>query len=96
MTKSIRYLDLTDFLLIAEAVLGVDAQELAYAARLDLAESALAAPAAAFEGHEFYAWSNSWSVTNMNGLLPLSMAYKGMRRFKSLKLSRPANWMGST
>lgn len=49
-----RYLDLPDFLLIAEAVLGTDAVELAHATRLDLAESALAAPSATFEGHEFY------------------------------------------
>jgi death-on-curing protein len=52
--SAVRYLDLADFLLIAEAVLGVDARELAYAARLNLAESALAAPSATLEGHEFY------------------------------------------
>ena len=40
-----RYLDLADFLLIAEAVLRVPAAELALSARLPLAESALAAPA---------------------------------------------------
>jgi death-on-curing protein len=48
------YLDLADFLLIAEAVLGVDAAELTLTTRLDLAESALASPSAAFEEHEFY------------------------------------------
>jgi death on curing protein len=52
--RSIRYLDLADFLLIAEAVLGVDAGQLIHSARLDLAESALAAPAASFEAVEFY------------------------------------------
>jgi death-on-curing protein len=52
--RSVRYLDLADFLLIAEAVLGVHAGELVYTGRLDLAESALAAPSASFEGHEFY------------------------------------------
>jgi death-on-curing protein len=52
--RPVRYLELADFLLIAEAVLGVDARELAYPARLNLAESALAAPSATFEGHEFY------------------------------------------
>lgn len=54
MKRSVRYLDLADFLLIAEAVLGVHAGELVYTGRLDLAESALAAPSASFEGHEFY------------------------------------------
>jgi death-on-curing protein len=43
--KEVRYLNLADFLLIAEAVLGT---------RLDLAESALASPSASFGGHEFY------------------------------------------
>lgn len=52
--KEVRYLALADLLLIAEAVLGVDAGELAHTARLDLAESALASPSASFEGHEFY------------------------------------------
>lgn len=37
-----RYLDLADFALIAEAVLGVPAEQLLRMARLDLAESALA------------------------------------------------------
>lgn len=48
------YLGLGDFLLIAEAVLTTPAEELAHAARLDLAESALHAPAAEFGGVEFY------------------------------------------
>ncbi|MBY5161432.1 type II toxin-antitoxin system death-on-curing family toxin [Salsipaludibacter albus] len=48
------YLDLADFLLIAEAVLDIPAEDLASAARLDLADSALHAPAAAFAGTEFY------------------------------------------
>jgi death on curing protein len=52
--RTIRYLDLADFLLIAEAVLGVDAGQLLYVARLELAQSALAAPSASFEGVEFY------------------------------------------
>ncbi|MDX1657585.1 MAG: type II toxin-antitoxin system death-on-curing family toxin [Nitriliruptorales bacterium] len=49
-----QYLDLADFLMIAEAVLDIDAHKLAGAARLDLAESALHAPAAEFGGVEFY------------------------------------------
>ena len=48
------YLDLTDYLLIAEAVTGIDAVVLAKAARLELAESALAAPQASFGEVEFY------------------------------------------
>jgi death on curing protein len=43
-----------DFLLIAEAVLGIDAQRLSYAADLGAAESALAAPFAGFGDTEFY------------------------------------------
>ena len=54
MRGSASYLDLADFLLIAEAVLGIPAEELAHVAKLDLAESALTAPSAAFEGLEFY------------------------------------------
>jgi death-on-curing protein len=50
----VNYLDLADFLIIAEAVLGVQARELAHVTKLDLAESALAAPSATFEGLEFY------------------------------------------
>lgn len=49
------YLDLADFLLIAEAVLDIPAEDLARSARLELAESALHAPAATFGGVEFYA-----------------------------------------
>jgi death-on-curing protein len=49
-----QFLDLTDFLLIAEAVTGVRAELLARTSRIDLAESALAAPQASFGGVEFY------------------------------------------
>lgn len=48
------YLELSDYLLIAQAATGVDAQKLARLPRLTLAESALAAPAAMFGGVEFY------------------------------------------
>lgn len=48
------YLDLADFLLIAEAALGVSAEDLTRVAQLNLAASALAAPAAEFRGVEFY------------------------------------------
>jgi len=54
LKPSIRYLDLADVLLVAESVLGVIAGELLRTMRLDLAESALGAPMASFEGHEFY------------------------------------------
>jgi len=49
-----RYLDLADYLLIAEAVLDIPAEDLARAGRLELADSALHAPAAEFGGVEFY------------------------------------------
>ncbi len=49
-----RYLDLVDFLLIAEAALGVEVAVLQRMTSLHLAESALAAPAAEFGGSEFY------------------------------------------
>jgi death-on-curing protein len=48
------YLDLADYLLIAEAVLGVPAEEIAHWPGIGLAESALHAPAAAFGNVEFY------------------------------------------
>ena len=48
------YLDLGDFLLIGEAVLGIEAGVIAKMANLPLADSALNAPAAEFGGVEFY------------------------------------------
>lgn len=48
------YLDLADYLLIAEAVLGAPAEEIARWPGIGLAESALHAPAAAFAGVELY------------------------------------------
>lgn len=50
----IHYLDLADLLVIAEMLLDTPAEDLAKAGRLDLAESALHAPAARFDGVEFY------------------------------------------
>ncbi len=47
-------LDIGDFLLVAEAVLGIDAQALTRVTKIPLAESALAAPYATFGGHDFY------------------------------------------
>ena len=49
-----RYLELADYLLIAEAVLEIPAERLARLERISLAESALLAPAAEFEGTEAY------------------------------------------
>lgn len=49
-----QYLDLADFLLVAEAVLDLPAEQLVPVSRIDLAESALNAPAAEFGGVEFY------------------------------------------
>lgn len=47
-------LDIADFLLAAERALGIDAERLIPVTKIPLAESALAAPYAAFGGHEFY------------------------------------------
>lgn len=47
-------LDLADYLLIAEAVLGVPAEEIAHWPGIGLADSALHAPAASFAGVEMY------------------------------------------
>lgn len=48
------YLEIDDYLLIAEAVLGVPAEAIANFDRISLAESALAAPRAGFGGREAY------------------------------------------
>jgi death-on-curing protein len=48
------YLDLADYLLIAETVLGVPAETIAGWPGIGLAESALSAPAMGFGGVEFY------------------------------------------
>lgn len=48
------YLDLADYLLIAEAVLGIQAEEIARWPGIGLADSALHAPAAGFAGVEMY------------------------------------------
>jgi death on curing protein len=52
---SVAYLEIADFLLIAEAVLGIPAERLALSDPLvGLAEVALDAPAEAFEGVDFH------------------------------------------
>ncbi len=51
---SVAYIDLADFLAISELVLQEPGGDIAWVARLDLAESALHAPAASFGGVEFY------------------------------------------
>jgi death on curing protein len=48
------YLDLADYMLIAEEVLGVPAETIAGWPGIGLAESALSAPAMGFGGVEFY------------------------------------------
>lgn len=48
------YLDLSDYLLIAERITGIDADVLATGTSVDLADSALNAPQATFAGYEFY------------------------------------------
>lgn len=47
-------LDIADFLLIAQAVTGIDAKALARVTKIPSAESALAAPFASFGGNVFY------------------------------------------
>lgn len=47
-------LQLEDYLLIAEAVLGVRAETIKHATKLGLAESALNAPFASYGGEDFY------------------------------------------
>lgn len=49
-----RYLSLAEYFWLAEQVTGTDATTLAKASRLELADSALHAPAASFGGEEFY------------------------------------------
>jgi death-on-curing protein len=49
-----RYLDLADYLVIAEAILQIPAETLARLNRLDLADSALNAPSAGFGDVEAY------------------------------------------
>ena len=49
-----RYVELADYLLIAEAILGVPAELIADFNRIGLADSALAAPQAGFGGIEAY------------------------------------------
>jgi death-on-curing protein len=47
-------LSIEQFLLTAEAVLGIDADRLKRATKIGSAESALAAPFATYGGHDFY------------------------------------------
>lgn len=49
-----RYLSLAEYVWLAELVTGVEAAVLSKASRLDLADSALHAPAAGFEDQDFY------------------------------------------
>ena len=51
---SVAYLDVADFLAISALVLDQPAENIAHVSRLELAESALHAPAASFGGVEFH------------------------------------------
>jgi death on curing protein len=51
---SVEYLDLVGYLAIAVEVTGLSAETVARVAKLDLADSALHAPAAGFGETEFY------------------------------------------
>jgi death-on-curing protein len=50
----VQHLGLADFLLVAQAALGVPAEVLALSANLHLADRALSAPAASVAGHDLY------------------------------------------
>jgi death-on-curing protein len=50
----VRYLSLSEAVVIAEAVTGIDPGVLAKSGRVDLLDSALHAPQASFGGEEFY------------------------------------------
>lgn len=54
MSTGVQYLDLADFLVIAEAVLEVDGEVLAHQCDLHLADAGLNAPRAGFGEVEFY------------------------------------------
>jgi death-on-curing protein len=47
-------IEIERFLVVAEAVLGIDANQLKVVTKIGSAESALAAPFATFGGHDFY------------------------------------------
>jgi len=51
---SVQYLDLADYLAIAEAITGLDDATLVKVANLDLANSALHAPSAGYGDTDFY------------------------------------------
>lgn len=51
---SVEYLDLADFVAIAQAVTGLDLQTVLNVTNIDLADSALHAPAAGFADDDFY------------------------------------------
>jgi hypothetical protein len=81
------YLDLGDYLLIAEAVLAIPAEVLARSDRvIGLAESALAAPAATFGGEEFF----SEIAQKAAVLCPPSSVHAGQAaRWCSARTGRP-------
>ena len=60
--QATRYLDLAEFLWLAEQVTGIEATTLAKASRIDLSDSALHAPAAGFGDKDFYPkeWLAGW------------------------------------
>lgn len=51
---SVEYIELADYLVIAAEVTGLDAETVTQVTKLDLADSALHAPAAGFSETEFY------------------------------------------
>jgi death on curing protein len=51
---NVEYLDIADFIAIAQAVTGLDLQTVMNVTNIDLADSALHAPAAGFGDDDFY------------------------------------------
>jgi len=98
----VEYLGLADFLLIAEAVLGVPAEVLYHSTNLNLADSALHAPAASFRGSDLYptferkAATLCFRLCNNHPLVDGNkrVAYEALREFvarNGYKWSNPIN-----
>jgi hypothetical protein len=67
-----RYLSLAEYVWLAEQVTGVEAAVLAKDSRLDLADSALHAPAAGFEDQDFYPDESTLEAAGRDSSIPTS------------------------
>lgn len=88
-----RYLDLADYLLIAEAVLEIPAEQLAQLKRLGLAESALNAPAGGYGEDEAYPDFETKAAVLCWHLVKNHPLPDGNKRAGFLSLLEPANEM---